>query len=202
MEPGPAPGWGHSTEPPSTSVALGTSRLSAPMVPRPVGSPRGLAAAPRAVPPPASHLLVPKNDPPGAVQGGLEGEAAHVLLALQVHLVPLHHEHRPWGQSRAAHPLASPHPVRPYKPLYHCVPNPSSPIPSTSPCQAPQPPLPKPTRHTPRYQTSPAAPSPFPTHLHPFFFWVGELRFAQFGGGVSAHRCPGTGRWSCGSSWG
>lgn len=48
-------------------------------------------------PDPLPHLLVPEDDPAAAVQGSLEGEAAHVLLPLEVDLVPLHHKDRAWG---------------------------------------------------------------------------------------------------------
>lgn len=40
------------------------------------------------------HLLVGKDDPAGVVQRGLEGEAAQVVVVLQVDVVPLHHQGR------------------------------------------------------------------------------------------------------------
>lgn len=41
------------------------------------------------------HLFVSKDDPPGVVQRGLEGEAPQVVAVLQVNVVPLHHQSRP-----------------------------------------------------------------------------------------------------------
>lgn len=203
MEPGPAPGWGHSTEPPGTSVALGMPRLGAPMVPRPVGSPRGPAAAPRAVPPLPLTSLYPKTILPVLCRAAWKVKLPMSSLPCRYTLSHCTTNTVPGGRAEQLTLLPLPTPCAPTNPFI-IVSLPSSPTPHP-PSPAPRP---APTTPTQTHQAHPQVPNiphhsiPLPHPSPALFFWVGELCFAQFGVGMSAHRCPGTGRWSCGSSWG
>lgn len=47
-----------------------------------------------------AHLFVAKDNAAILVKGCLEGEAAPVLPALEVNMVPLNHKDRPWGEEQ------------------------------------------------------------------------------------------------------